>query len=220
MKSARLILLVSLLFLAGCAVPAGGGGSSAQPSTPTQAFAYIQTPVCFFGHTHFPYVYSEKDGNVEGTLLEGNANEVRLEKGVRYLINPGSVGQPRDRNPRAAFAVYDSETRVVKFSRVEYDIEKPGNKLQSASALDCDTLVSEVKRIRGRELPLTSAGVQRLRDEYSRTIKPTRALAAETLQLECALSDLVNQAYGLTPEEIALMWKTAPPRMPIPPPNP
>lgn len=48
-------------------------------------------------------------------------------------------------------------------------------------------------------------------------IEPTRALAAETLKLECALSDLVEQAYGLTQEEIALMWKTAPRRKPIPP---
>jgi predicted phosphodiesterase len=88
-----------------------------------EAFSYIQTPLCFFGHTHFPFVYSEKDGNVEGTFLEGNTNEVKLEKGIRYLINPGSVGQPRDRNPRAAFAIYDSETRVVKFTRVDYDIE-------------------------------------------------------------------------------------------------
>ena len=46
---------------------------------------------------------------------------------------------------------------------------------------------------------------------------PSRALAAETLALERTLSDLVNQAYALTPAEIALMWQTAPPRMPIPP---
>jgi len=55
-----------------------------------------------------------------------------------------------------------------------------------------------------------------LRDENIRTI--ARALAAETLKLESTLSDLVNQAYGLTPAEIDLMWKTTPPRMPIPPP--
>jgi hypothetical protein len=55
-----------------------------------------------------------------------------------------------------------------------------------------------------------------LRAEYGRTIEP--ALAAETLTRERNLSDLVNQAYALTPAEIALMWKTAPPRMPIPPP--
>mgnify|MGYP001034234852 FL=1 len=94
-----------------------------------EAFSYIQTPVCFFGHTHFPFVYYDKDGNVESTFLEGNANEIKLEKGVRYLVNPGSVGQPRDRNPRAAFAVYDSETRVIRFHRVEYDIDAAKRKI-------------------------------------------------------------------------------------------
>jgi hypothetical protein len=54
-----------------------------------------------------------------------------------------------------------------------------------------------------------------LRDEYTRTIEPARALAAETLTLERTLSDLVNQAYALTRAEIDLMWQTAPPRMPI-----
>jgi hypothetical protein len=58
-----------------------------------------------------------------------------------------------------------------------------------------------------------------LRDEYTRTIEPARALAAETLKLERALSDLVNQAYALTPAEIDLLWQTAPPRMPIPLPS-
>jgi hypothetical protein len=53
---------------------------------------------------------------------------------------------------------------------------------------------------------------------YIRTIEPARALAAETLKLERTLSDLVNQAYGLTPAEIELLWKTAPSRMPIAPP--
>jgi hypothetical protein len=59
-----------------------------------------------------------------------------------------------------------------------------------------------------------------LRDEYTRTIAPARALAAETLNLERTLSDLVNQAYALTPAEIELIWQTAPPRMPIPAPRP
>jgi hypothetical protein len=60
--------------------------------------------------------------------------------------------------------------------------------------------------------------VQALRDEYTRTLEPARTLATETLKLERTLNDLVNQAYALTPEEIALMWQTAPPRMPIPAP--
>ena len=58
-----------------------------------------------------------------------------------------------------------------------------------------------------------------MRDEYTRTIEPARALASETLKLERTLSDLVNQAFALTQAEIDLMWQTAPPRMPIPPPT-
>jgi hypothetical protein len=105
---------------------------------------------------------------------------------------------------------------LLDWLRVEYAIEKPSNKLLAATELDSDTWVAEVKRIRGKKLPLTAAGVHGLRDEHTRTIAPARALAAETLKLERTLSDLVNQAYGLTPAEIGLMWKTAPPRMPIP----
>jgi len=105
---------------------------------------------------------------------------------------------------------------ILDWLRMEYAIEKPGNKLQSLTTLDSDTFVAEVKRIRGKKLPLTAASLQALRQEYTNTIAPARILAAEALQLECKLNDLVNQAYGLTPEEIDLMWKTAPPRMPIP----
>ena len=56
-----------------------------------------------------------------------------------------------------------------------------------------------------------------MRDEYTRTIEPALALPAETLKLERTPSDLVNQAYALTPAEIDLMWQTALPRMPITP---
>lgn len=78
-------------------------------------------------------------------------------------------------------------------------------------------LPAEVKNIRGRKLPLTAAGLQALRQEYTNTIDPARHHAAEALALEQQLNTLVNQAYALTPEETALLWTTAPPRMPIPP---
>jgi len=94
-----------------------------------EAFRHFKTPVCFFGHTHFPFVYALKDGVVEGTFIEGNAAEVRLEKGTRYLINPGSVGQPRDRNPRASCAIYDSDAHLIKFIRLEYNIEETQRKI-------------------------------------------------------------------------------------------
>ena len=99
--------------------------------------------------------------------------------------------------------------------RGENGIEKPSNKLLALTELDSNSWVSEVKRIGGKKQPLSSAGLDALRDEYSRTIEPARALAAETLTLERTLSDLVNQAYALTPVETALMWQTAAPRMPV-----
>jgi len=94
-----------------------------------EAFLHIRTPICFFGHTHFPFIYSEHDHLVEGTFLTGNGNEFKLEKDVRYLINPGSVGQPRDRNTRAACAIYDSRTRKIRFYRLEYNIEAAQDKI-------------------------------------------------------------------------------------------
>ncbi len=114
---------------------------------------------------------------------------------------------------------HQTQRTLLDWLRVEYAIEKPSNKLLSVADLDSDTWVGEVKRIRGKKHPLTAPGLHGLRDEYTRTIVPARALVAETLTLERTLSDLVNQAYALTPAEIALMWQTAPPRMPIPPPS-
>jgi hypothetical protein len=108
---------------------------------------------------------------------------------------------------------------VLDWLRVEYAIEKPSQKLQALTELDSDTFIAEVKRIRGRKLPLTAASLAALREEYARSIEPARSLAAEARTLERELSDLVNQAYCLTAEEIALMWDTAPPRMPIPRPR-
>ena len=75
--------------------------------------------------------------------------------------------------------------------------------------------MAEVKKLRGKKNPLSVAALRSLRDEHTRTIEPARIQAAEALNLERQISDLVNAAYGLTPDEVALMWKTAPPRMPI-----
>jgi hypothetical protein len=75
----------------------------------------------------------------------------------------------------------------------------------------------EVNRNRGKKNPLSAAALKSLRDEHARTIEPARAQAAEAQELERRLSDLVNEAYGLTPDEVALMWQTAPPRMPFSP---
>ena len=69
-------------------------------------------PVCLFGHTHLPVVYrrdAEGDAGVHSAKRERHASMCRSTSGARYLVNPGSVGQPRDGDPRAAFAIYDGE---------------------------------------------------------------------------------------------------------------
>jgi hypothetical protein len=81
-----------------------------------------------------------------------------------------------------------------------------------------DSLIAEVKKIRGKKKPLSLVALRSLRDEHARTIDPAQALASEAGGLEQRVNDLVNEAYGLTPDEIRLMWETAPPRMPVRPP--
>lgn len=72
-----------------------------------------------------------------------------------------------------------------------------------------------MRKARGRRHPLTAAGLKSLRDEYARTVEPLQALRAAADGLERELSGWVNAAYGLTPGKIDLLWRTAPPRMPV-----
>jgi len=97
-----------------------------------EAFLHFNTSICFFGHTHFPFIYTEKDHIVEGTFITGNTNEIKIEKDVRYLINPGSVGQPRDRNTRSSCAIYDTKQKKIKFYRLEYNIAEAQRKILDA----------------------------------------------------------------------------------------
>ncbi len=77
--------------------------------------------VVFFGHTHRRIFYERDNTNI---YSGGKNDKLVLREGARYLINPGSVGQPRDGDPRASFAVYDSDTWQVQFHRVPFDIDK------------------------------------------------------------------------------------------------
>jgi predicted phosphodiesterase len=78
----------------------------------------------FFGHTHLPsFFVIRPDGAISGWLIR-EPMSFRLEAGERYLINPGSVGQPRDRNSLAAYAIFDDVRQTIHFHRVEYEIWK------------------------------------------------------------------------------------------------
>lgn len=96
------------------------------------AFAQFSGALCFFGHTHRPAIFCESAGKVSLIAVvydeEGNFT-LSLEEGCRYLVNPGSVGQPRDLNYRAAYGLYDTETSILTLRRVDYDVETAAAKI-------------------------------------------------------------------------------------------
>jgi diadenosine tetraphosphatase ApaH/serine/threonine PP2A family protein phosphatase len=96
-------------------------------------FADFETRLCFIGHSHRPGVWSLGSGGPdhEGRFAAWPA-EVPLEDGRRYLINVGSVGQPRDRDRRAAYAVWDLEARHVQIRRVAYDHREAARRILDA----------------------------------------------------------------------------------------
>jgi len=104
---------------------------------------------------------------------------------------------------------------ILDWLKIEHDIIEPSTKLENPTDLGSDAFIAEAKKLRGKKKPLSLAGLRSLREEHERTIVPAQALAREASGLEHQVSDLVNAAYGLTSEEVQLMWETAPPRMPI-----
>jgi predicted phosphodiesterase len=91
-----------------------------------------QTALCFFGHTHIAVVFSAERSGVAAMVPDGDDSVIEVGGGRRLLVNPGSVGQPRDGDPRAAFAIYDEEEREVVLRRVSYPIERAQEKILAA----------------------------------------------------------------------------------------
>jgi diadenosine tetraphosphatase ApaH/serine/threonine PP2A family protein phosphatase len=101
-----------------------------------RAFAATDAPIIFIGHTHIAEVYTlHPDGTIEHAHLQ-QGGEVKLLPGLRHVINVGSVGQPRDLNPRSSFGFYDSDAQTVTVTRVEYPIAQVQEKIVSAHLPD------------------------------------------------------------------------------------
>jgi len=93
-------------------------------------FRGVDTPICLIGHTHVPMVLESIEPNPEVELtapevtayIPSHEHPIVLQPGRRYICNPGSVGQPRDCDPRASFAILDLEAGTFTVHRVEYDV--------------------------------------------------------------------------------------------------
>ena len=101
------------------------------------AFEEATSAVVFFGHTHLQGGFvSTPGGSSQPIHCYGVENgctlKLHIEQGLRYLVNPGSVGQPRDRDWRAAFAIFDSDQRLVEYYRVAYNLSATQEKMRKA----------------------------------------------------------------------------------------
>ncbi len=95
-----------------------------------RALAAASRPLCLFGHTHFAAAFTLKNGAVDALELGGGAeHHVPVARDTRSLINPGSVGQPRDGDPRAGYAIVDDDAGRVQFLRLAYPIAAAQSKI-------------------------------------------------------------------------------------------
>ena len=98
------------------------------PDDAEESFRILKKRICFVGHSHVPGIFYY-DGAAKG--MEG-VLKVKIESGKKYIVNVGSVGQPRDGDPRAAFAIYDDSEGTVAIRRVPYDIKTAQGKILAA----------------------------------------------------------------------------------------
>ena len=97
------------------------------------ALEAAERPLCLFGHTHLPAIFRRVDDVLRGAAPEGeHETRVPLQRGARYLVNVGSIGQPRDGDPRAGYGVLDDEAREVTLFRVPYAVEKAQERIRAA----------------------------------------------------------------------------------------
>jgi diadenosine tetraphosphatase ApaH/serine/threonine PP2A family protein phosphatase len=97
------------------------------------ALRAAERPLCLFGHTHLPAIFRLVDDALEGTPPDPDRETVLgLQRGARYLVNAGSIGQPRDGDPRAGYAVLDDEARELRLLRVPYAVDRAQQKIMAA----------------------------------------------------------------------------------------
>lgn len=92
-----------------------------------EVFSAFEESICFVGHTHELALYSSDGEQVENLPLD---NEASLDRSLRYIVNVGAAGQPRDRDKRAKYVVWDPQQRQLTVRRVEYDAQITANRIR------------------------------------------------------------------------------------------
>jgi len=164
----------------------------------------------YFAFRYLPHKKDDAlamDGILTETLpIAPPTDEIRaeVEPAVQQLIEFTKANQSATRD-------------ILDWLQLEHGIEKPGNKLSDFASLPLDDFLKEVKKRRPKAAgSLGPKPLKELKEAYNDYAPGIQQRRNAGLTLEHRISELVNQAYGLTPEEIDLMGQTAPPRMPFP----
>ena len=179
------------------------------PSADPWLIAVLNSPLMWwYNWRHLPHMKDEALSPV-GVLMDDlpiapPSNEMRAEA-------EGAVG----RLVEIAHSEQEARRTTLDWLRVEFGVGKPGQKLEDFAALGADAFVEEVRKRRPKGAGrLTPAALKDLRAGYAETATSVCEGRDEAAALERRLSELVNLAYGLTPEDVTLLWSSAPPRMP------
>ena len=97
-----------------------------------EAFERVTAPITFIGHTHVAEVYFQDEQRRTFHQRLSGGGRIQVMPDYRYIINPGSVGQPRDRNPQASFAYFDDTAGVIEVRRVTYDVMRVRERMEQA----------------------------------------------------------------------------------------
>ena len=95
------------------------------------SFEQQTTRLSFIGHSHVPVNFTKRR-----SVTFNTATEIRIEDNAQTMINVGSIGQPRDENPKAVCCIYDSDERLVRITRIGYDVDSAGQKIRSVGLPD------------------------------------------------------------------------------------
>jgi len=102
-----------------------------------RALKVANRPLCLFGHTHYPVTFELSEDTFDNVGAGSTPQpHIQMRPGCKYLINPGSVGQPRDGDPRAAYALVDTQLRRIELCRVKYPVEEAQAKVTKAGLPD------------------------------------------------------------------------------------
>jgi hypothetical protein len=137
---------------------------------------------------------------------------------VLPAVDHNLAGETVERLTAATSDIRTADRTLADWLTVEIGLAKLPTLLTAPSKLDSDSFVAAVRAAMPRRASLSPQKLKDLREAFADIAEPARAARTTALANERTLSDIVNRAYGLTPEDIALMWRTAPPRMPVPPP--